>query len=283
MKINFVFTLVLGLVFLISISGVQAFSEGYCVDVQVTDINPTSVELDSEVTVGIQFDNCGDEIPEIINFEIRRFSEDIKIKEPLIINFTESFGYSNSNRFNVYHLYVSKDATPGEYVFEYKLTYGNKDFQITKEDNFSITVIGNEADLNIALVKTDPVIPEVGEEMTLTIRIENFGKGDANSVKAKVDLPFFGTKEAFLGNLETEDDSPAIFTLVPDKSGSFNYNIDITYKDDYGEHKITEKLELNVQSKDKNWFLIFGALLLIILGIIYFYFKRRKKNEQKRS
>ncbi len=281
MKINSVFILLLSLVLVISINGVQALSEGYCVNVHVTDINPTSVELDSEVTVGVQFDNCGDKIPEIINFEIKRFSEDVMIKEPLVINFTEPFGYSNSQRFNVYHLYVSKDAVPGEYIFEYELNYGNKDFYIKKEGNFSITVMGNEAELNIALVKTDPVIPKVEEEMTLTIRIENFGKGDANSVKAKVDLPFFGTKEAFLGSLETQDDSPAIFTLVPDKSGNFDYNIEITYKDDYGEHKITEGLELNVQGKDKNWSLIFGVGSLIILGTIYLYFKKKKKNEQK--
>ena len=277
------FALLLCLVFLISINGVYALREGYCVNVHVTDINPSSVELDNEVTVGIQFDNCGSKLPEIVNFEIRRFSEDIKIREPLIINFSKPFGYANSDRFNVYHLYVTRDATPGEYVFEYKLNYGNEDFYISKEGNFSITVTSHEADLAIAYVKTDPVIPKVGEEMTLTIRIENFADGDANSVKAKIDLPFFGVKEAFLGELEADDDSPAVFTLVPDKSGTFDYNLYVTYKDAFGEHEFTEKLELNVQGNNGGniiTILIIILIALISFGIYYWKFADEKRKEQ---
>jgi len=45
-------------------SGVHAFADTMCVDFQVTDINPSSVEIGEEVTVGIQLDNCGSDLPE---------------------------------------------------------------------------------------------------------------------------------------------------------------------------------------------------------------------------
>jgi len=283
MENKLMFILLLCLAFLISINGVYALEEFQCVDVHVTDITPSSVEIDSEVTVGIQFDNCGSDLPEIVSFEIRRFSEDIRIREPLVINFTKPFGYSNSDRFNVYHLYVTRDATPGEYVFEYKLIYGNKDFQISKEGNFSITVTSQESDLNIAYVKTDPILPKVGDEITLTIRLENFGRGDANSVKAKVDIPFFGIKESFLGKLEAGDDSSAVFTIVPDKSGVIDYDLTVTYTDDFGKHEFTESLELNIQENPRSNILtvIIILILIVLIGGTIYYFKFKKVLKEK--
>jgi len=230
---------------LLFISGVYAFEDTMCVDFQVTDINPSSVEIGEEVTVGIQLDNCGSELPENVYFEITRFSDDVIIREPLVIDFDKPFGYANSKRFNIYHIYITNEATPGEYVFEYELFYGKNDFSIKKEGTFSITVTSQESDINIAYVKTEPILPKVGDEITLTIRLENFGRGDANSVKAKVDIPFFGIKESFLGELEAGDDSSAVFTIVPDKSGVIDYNLNVTYTDDFGKHEFTPFFDLS--------------------------------------
>ncbi len=279
MKIRFAG--VLCLMFLIFITGVHALEEGYCVDVHVTDINPNSVGLDEEVVVSIQFDNCGEKLPDIVTFELKEFSPNIAISEPLITDI-DKFGYANSDRFKLYHLYVTKNASPGEYVFEYKLSYGDKNFLTVKEGDFSITVTSNRADMDIAYVKTDPVIPVVNEEMTLTIRVENFGDGNANSVKAKIDLPFLGVKEAFLGEIETDDDSPAVFTLIPNESGKFDYHLVISYKDDFGKHYITENLELYIQDDEKGSVMAIGitaaAVLIISINLgSYFYFKRKKK------
>ncbi len=268
-------------------SGVCALESGYCVNFQVTDINPTSVEIGDDVTVGIQLDNCGDTLPSDVKFEITRFSDDITIRESLVSDFKEPFGYANSERFSVYHLYVTDNATPGEYVFEYKLSYGGGDFMIEKEGNFSITVTSQKSDLNIAYVKTEPILPKVGEEVALTIRLENFGKGDANSVKAKINVPFFGIKESFLGELEAGDDSSAVFTIIPDKAGVIDYDLMVVYSDDFGKHEFTESLELNIQEDNrKNNVLMFvgiGGILLLVGGLVY-YFRLKKaliKKEEK--
>jgi len=259
-------------------SSVYAFEDTMCVDFQVTDINPFSVEIGEEVTVGIQLDNCGSELPKKVHFEIKRFSDDVVIREPLVIDFDKPFGYANSDRFNIYHIYITNEATPGEYVFEYELSYGDEYLSIKKEGNFSITVTSQESDINIAYVKTEPILPKVGDEITLTIRLENFGRGDANSVKAKIDIPFFGIKESFLGELEAGDDSSAVFTIIPDKSGVIDYDLIVTYTDDFGKHEFTESLELNVQKNPRsNVITIMAILVLIALtgGIIY-YFKSKK-------
>ena len=264
-------------------SGVHAFADTMCVDFQVTDINPSSVEIGEEVTVGIQLDNCGSDLPENVHFEITRFSNDIIIREPLVVDFKKPFGYANSDRFNIYHLYVTDKATPGEYVFEYKLSYGGKDLSIEKEGNFSITVTSQESDLNIAYIKTEPILPKVGDEVTLTIRLENFGRGDANSVKAKVDIPFFGIKESFLGELESGDDSSAVFTLVSDRSGVIDYDLIVTYKDDFGNKEFSESFELNIQENPRSNILTMGIAILLIalIGGIIYYFKFRKSLNKK--
>jgi len=252
----------------------------YCVNSEITDINPSSVDLESEVTVAIQFDNCGTKLPEVFRFEIKRFSDDINIREPLIIEFDEPFGYSNSQRFNIYHLYVTGDATPGEYVFEYEISYGGE-YEISKEGNFSITVTSEMSELNVAYVKTEPIIPKIGEETTLTIRLENFGDGNANSVKANIDIPFFGIKDAFLGELESGDDSSAVFTIIPDKSGSIDYNLVVIYKDDFGEHTFNEKLKLNVQEdRNKNNILTIVGIVLLLLLIGYLIYSKSKKSNK---
>lgn len=267
-------------------SNAYAFEDTICVDFQVTDISPSSVEIGEEVTVGIQLDNCGSELPQKVHFEIKRFSDNLIIKEPLVVDFDEPFGYTNSDRFNIYHIYVTNNATPGEYVFEYELSYGDEDLSLKKEGNFSITVTSQESNLNIAYVKTDPILPKVGEEVALTIRLENFGRGDANSVKAKISIPFFGVKESFLGELKSGDDSSAVFTIVPDKSGVVNYDLDVIYTDDFGEHKFSESMELSIQENSRSniRIIVIAILLISLIGGIVYYFKSKKllnKKEEK--
>ncbi len=264
-------------------SSALALEESVCVNFQVTDINPSSAEIGEEVTVGIQLDNCGSQLPEDVHFEITKVSDDLIVKEPLSIDFKEPFGYANSQRFNVYHIYVTNKATPGEYVFEYELSYGNNGFLVKKEGNFSITVTSQESDLNIAYVKTEPTLPKVGDEVTLTIRIENFGRGDANSVKAEIDAPFFGTKQSFLGELAAGDDSSAVFTIIPDKSGIIDYNLVVEYRDDFGEHKFSEPLKISIQENTKSNLqkIVLPILAILLVGGIIYYFKSKKSLNRK--
>ncbi len=265
------------------VSGATALTDNYCIKTRVTDVTPSSVRIGDSVTVGIQFDNCGADLPKHLSFKITQLSKNIKIKEPLIINFDTPFGYANSKRFNVFHMFVTNNATPGIYVFKYKVEYGSDNFKISQDGNFSITVTSKRAYLDIAYIKTEPIIPAIGDKTTLTIRLENFGKGDANSVKAEVSLPFSGDKESFLGELESDDDSSAVFNFVPNSSGTINYNMTVTYVDDFGRHNFTEPLRIYVEGNSTNsLFLFFEVIIfIIILTGAFYYFKLKKQQKKK--
>ena len=186
----------------------------------------------------------------------------------------------------------SKDTQTGTIVIPIDITYEGLSNEVKKQSEIAgIEVIGI-AELSISNIKTDPLNIKQGEDFTLLIRIENAGDGDAKSVKATItDLPFSGVKEAFLGKIEPDDDSPAVFTLIPDKCGSFDYHLQISYKDDSGDHTITEKMNLIVRDNknvvsyllEGNRNIIIGAIVAItaiLSGLgIHRYFKRKKKIE----
>ena len=100
-----------------------------------------------------------------------------------------------------FKLKVSKDANPTSYNIPVKLTGidDTENISISHTETIGFDVSG-KSKLSIASIKTDPLIGKVNEEMTLTIRIENSGEGDAKSIKASIiDLPFSSVKQSFLG------------------------------------------------------------------------------------
>lgn len=252
----------------------------YCVDAVVTDISPTSIGVDKEFTVGVLIDNCGDKNSENVSFELLDIGPEIKVKEPLIKDIGE-MGYANSDRFLVYHMKTSSDIVPGEYVINYKLIYYGATLIHQKTGNFSVTVIADEAKLSLASVKTNPVLVKEGDTTELTIRVENYGNGNANSLKVSLEHPFEGIQESFIGTLDADEDGPAVFTFVAGKNGIYKIPITISYKDDFGEHILEKEISLSILKKDTNWFMT--LFILIILGIfgyaLYYLWEKNKKKE----
>ena len=76
---------------------------------------------------------------------------------------------------------------------------------------------------------------ERGQPFTLLARLENTGTDDANSVRARIDLPLPGNNESFIGTVEPGNDAPAVFNLVARESGSVEYTLSTTFEDDEGE------------------------------------------------
>jgi uncharacterized repeat protein (TIGR01451 family) len=146
---------------------------------------------------------------------------------------------------------------------------------ITSQSSVGINVVG-DADLCIASVKTSPENPASGDIVTLTFKIENSGHGDAESVKVTIDIPFEGTKTAFLGKIEADDDAPCMFTFRATESGDIPYRAVISYKDDIGDHATTKELILYLGNGGNGDMLIpaLAAGALIVVGVFYL---RRKK------
>jgi len=276
--INFVIVVVITFVVATNIS---ALSEGYCVNAEVSDISPSSIGIGEEFTVGVQIENCGDEMPEFVSFELLNPPIDITIKEPLIINISKLY-YGSSERFITYHMKTAEDAQPGTHIIKTKLTYGKAQYSITKNYNITFEVIGDKAELSIASLKTEPVLPREGETVELTLRIENTGDGTAKSVEVYMEHPFQGLKQSFIGALDSEEDGPAVLTFIVDKAGEFEFPVTVSYKDDFGDNEIKTNVSLNVLKKKSNIGAIILAILIIsILGWGIYYFVKTKKAKEK--
>ena len=82
----------------------------------------------------------------------------------------------------------------------------------------------------------------------------------------------------FLGEIETDDDTSAVFTLIPDKSGEIAYTLQLSYEDDYGEYNISEELSLFTESNNSSIGTIVNISLIVLAGLGgYYYFKRKKE------
>ena len=133
----------------------------------------------------------------------------------------------------------------------------------TQNEAISLDIRG-EAELGIAALETSPIRVEQGGPFDLTIRIENTGTGDAKSVSATIDLPFTGTKEAFIGKIKPGNDAPAVFPLDAGRPGTYQYLAEITFTDDWGTRTFTRQLDLVVYRSYGAWI---ALIMLIILAV----------------
>ena len=175
-----------------------------------------------------------------------------------------------------YRIMVSDSAEISTHTIPIVMRYDDESGgNITSQSSVGINVVG-DADLCIASVRTNPENPATGEVMTLMLQIENSGHGDAESVKVTIDIPFEGTRTAFLGKIEADDDAPCIFNFRATESGDIPYHAVISYKDDLGDHTTTVDLVLYVGDGGNGDMLIpaLAVAALIVVGIFYL---RRKK------
>lgn len=145
-----------------------------------------------------------------------------------------------------------------------------------QNESFAVLVRGH-ATLGLASLTTDPVRVERGQAFTLLARLENTGTDDAKSVRVRIDLPFSGNNESFIGTVEPGNDAPAVFNLVADRTGSIAYALSTTYSDDEGTHTITEPLTLQVAANNGGTVTIAAVAIVVVLlaaaGI--WYWRRR--------
>lgn len=174
-----------------------------------------------------------------------------------------------------YNLLAKEDAKPASYSIPIRLDYQSEDGRnFSSSELVGVNVLGKSR-LNIAGISNDPSRIEKGSYVTLTIRIENAGNGDAKSVKANIDIPFTGTKTAFLGKIEPDNDAPAIFNLRADDAGDYRYNLTIQYEDDLGTHEINETLEMVAYSGGSVSVYVIILLIIATVGVYWFFIRRK--------
>ncbi|HPH35628.1 MAG TPA: S-layer protein [Methanoregulaceae archaeon] len=147
----------------------------------------------------------------------------------------------------------------------------------SQNESISLDIRG-EAELGIAALETAPARIMQGGSVDLTIRIENTGTGNAKSVSAQVDLPFSGIKEAFLGTIKPGNDAPAVFTIDAGRPGTYHYQVEVTYTDDWGTKTFSRNLEMTVYRNYGPWITLVAMLILAGGGYMaYRWWKRRRE------
>lgn len=147
----------------------------------------------------------------------------------------------------------------------------------SRRQNESLAVlVRGRAALGLASLTTDPVRVEQGQAFTLLARLENTGTDDANSVRARIDLPLQGNNESFIGTVEPGNDAPAVFNLVAGESGALGYTLSTTYEDEEGEHTVTEPLTLDVADSGGFAPILVVAVAVVVLAAAVLWFWRRR-------
>jgi hypothetical protein len=158
------------------------------------------------------------------------------------------------------------------------LTYANADGTITTQTETLGIHVKGKAKIGIASVSMDPERIKKGDQVSLIIRLENTGTDNANSVKASIDLPMSGGKDAYVGKIEPNNDAPAVFALQAGNPGTYPYSLSVQYEDDYGVQTRNETLQMTVNDGDSTGLIVAILLVLIIGGGGgYWYFVLRKK------
>ncbi|WP_214020035.1 COG1361 S-layer family protein [Methanoculleus sp.] len=142
-----------------------------------------------------------------------------------------------------------------------------------------IPIVGR-AEMGIASIRTEPSRITAGNPVDLTIRLENTGTADAESVRATIeDLPLPGSREAFLGTIEPGNDGPAVFALQADEAGEFDYTLVIRYTDDYGEHTVRQALQVVVAEPSPIPAIAAASAVIVVVIVAAVFWYRRRKEE----
>lgn len=193
------------------------------------------------------------------------------------IFFLENLSAGSSENLS-FRLLLGSNAGVQPYRIPLRITASNEaeTFQINRSQEVGFNVL-NRAKINIASLKFDPEMPERGERVSMIMRLENVGEGEARSVKARLEgLEGGSSTSAFLGRLEKNDDAPAVFTFIPEKAGEQEVTLFIEYEDDFGDHRFREDFTFNVIRARGNVIpLVLAAVL--VLAIALFYLKKKGK------
>ncbi len=242
--------------------------------IEVTHQVPASIKPGEGFDLGLTVKNTGDPLYHMDAF-IEIEGESLMSKGPDNFHIDElSVGESKSFELN----FISdKGLTTGLYSIPITLKYEGVDGNPREQtENVPVEVKGL-AKLSIASLKIDPQNPRKGDEVTIELRIENVGDDDSENTKLVLDSDLEGFKTAYLGELERDDDTPAIFTLRADSPGELINTLTLTYEDDFGEHTISEEIRFTVyDSQTKNIRRIFPFVFGVIASVGIYKLKKRK-------
>lgn len=133
----------------------------------------------------------------------------------------------------------------------------------------------NKGELNIENIKVSSStgVPTAGSPVSIIVRLENVGTGDADSIQSEIECD---GKEAttFLGQLKRDEDAPAVFELTLPSGGKRQCTLTTSFADDSGTHMVINSFDITIRDAE---FPVGIVILILIIGGVYYYFRIRKK------
>lgn len=207
---------------------------------------------------------------------------DLNASSPLVplednVRFLEELKAGSSENLSFF-LLLGSNALVQPYKIPLRVTASNEaeTLRIDRVQEIGFNVL-NKAEINLASLKFDPELPERGQKVSMIVRLENVGEGEARFVKVRLEGlegSDSSSPGAFLGRLEKDDDAPVVFTFIPEKAGKEEISLLVEYEDDFGKHQLTESMNFNVTGDSENLApLLLGALA--VLAAVVFFMKRK--------
>lgn len=235
---------------------------------------PDAVKPGEQAAVRLDLINSGESAADRVIVRIGNASTSVRPKDAELYH-TRSIPAGQHEPIDIM-LITDRKAEPGIATVPVTITYYTTDGAEHTEHATVNLLIRGEVDMGIASIETAPERIISGEPFNLIIRVENAGTGDAKSVNAKIDLPFSGTREAFLGKIKPGNDAPALFRLGSAPAGEHPYTVTISYNDEWGNHTVKQPLSLSVAPADYSGVII-AVVVLILLAVGGWWLFIRKK------
>ncbi len=178
-----------------------------------------------------------------------------------------------------FDLSINEDLDSGTYPISVNLAYKNERGEIVTETHTLGLEIRGVPRIVIQGADSDPKVPFKGDEVTLSVNLENIGTGDAKVAKVTFSSDL-GTFVSYVGGIGKEESSAAVFnTIVPADAGKkINVAITVEYEGETGNKKTLEDVYiLTVKERESRAPLILGAAVLFVIGILAWWIKRHRE------
>ncbi len=212
---------------------------------------------------------------------------------PVSSSLTKTFQDVRTGEYIVasYDLSIGKNVTPKNHIMTLVLSFqDNLGVTHTQNEVLGINITGTPQ-LELGRKTTDPTRILQNQPFVLTLKIENIGTTDADNVKLKIESPFTGDSEAYLGKILKDDYANGVFALNSGtNSGEVKCKLTVTYNDDQGTQSDEKEFFVSVNAIPKatgaqvaTSLIVPIVLLVIIIGGIYLYRKKRKSKKEGSS
>jgi len=151
-------------------------------------------------------------------------------------------------------------------------------------NKFTVTVEGKPEVIE-AGITTAGETPRKGERTSISIQLENIGRGDAKAVKVELDEgKYQGTRTSHIGTIDEDGGTgTAVMDLTFKEPGEHKLGYTVTYQDKTGKEyseKFTGTVYIDPEAEDYTYYIIGAIIIVIAIYLVHRKIKKSKEAEE---